>query len=614
MDLLLIRRAAVALALVAATAARADLFSPGELARAHAAYEGLSNCTQCHPAGKQLSAEACLACHTELKGKVAAGKGLHGRMTAEQKAACWTCHPDHQGRPFEMIEWGKEGEKGFDHKRTGWPLKGGHAPPLECAKCHEKRLLADPAVTAMLAKQPERKSWLGLPTACWRCHFDEHRGQLAEKGHECQKCHDEKAWKPAPLFDHQDSEYPLKGRHRAQVNPKIKCEDCHPKKVDEETAAGVFPAPKVPGSFAAYAPINHRSCLDCHRDPHTGRFGQRCQSCHTVEGWRIVRNAVAERQFHDKTRYPLRGAHADVECAACHNLPGRAPRFKGLLFEACTDCHYDAHFGQIAKDAPKAAGPKCDKCHTVEGFTPSHYDAEQHAKTKFPLEGGHRAVACGLCHPRQAALADKVPAALRKMLRSSRRIELFSTVSFDPPKRLDRNDRCEVCHLDPHAGQFDARAGGCPSCHKVSSFADVAFDHTKDSRYPLTGKHAQVKCAACHQPLKGGRVVRYKPLDLACAACHADVHAGQLAKVAGKPTDCERCHDTADFKKPRFKHEPPFTEYKLEGKHAKAQCVACHADVPTAPGVVTRRYKPLPSTCEGCHDDYHRGAFKGFEP
>jgi hypothetical protein len=26
------------------------------------------------------------------------------------------------------------------------------------------------------------------------------------------------------------------------------------------------------------------------------------------------------------------------------------------------------------------------------------------------------------------------------------------------------------------------------------------------------------------------------------------------------------------------------------------------------------RYKPLPSRCQGCHADFHQGAFRGYVP
>ncbi|MEI7706515.1 MAG: cytochrome c3 family protein, partial [Deltaproteobacteria bacterium] len=91
--------------LVAVTAfpllARADLVSPGELSRAHEKLEGLQNCTKCHQAGQQFSAEKCLECHKELRASISAGKGFHGR-SSEKK--CETCHHEHQGRGFALVD------------------------------------------------------------------------------------------------------------------------------------------------------------------------------------------------------------------------------------------------------------------------------------------------------------------------------------------------------------------------------------------------------------------------------------------------------------------------------------------------------------------------------
>jgi hypothetical protein len=107
-------------------------------------------------------------------------------------------------------------------------------------------------------------------------------------------------------------------------------------------------------------------------------------------------------------------------------------------------------------------------------------------------------------------------------------------------------------------------------------------------------------------------MVRYRPLETACAGCHADPHAGQLA--AGGRTDCARCHGAEDWKKTRFAHAPPFTTYQLEGKHARVACEKCHPAVPVGRGVEVRRYKPLPTACEACHQDFHHGAMRGVEP
>ncbi len=48
----------------------AQFFSPGPLAKPHASLEGLANCSKCHQEQKGLAASLCLACHTELAGRV----------------------------------------------------------------------------------------------------------------------------------------------------------------------------------------------------------------------------------------------------------------------------------------------------------------------------------------------------------------------------------------------------------------------------------------------------------------------------------------------------------------------------------------------------------------
>ena len=40
--------------------------SPGDLSKAHASLEGVSNCTKCHTVGKKVTSEKCLDCHKEI--------------------------------------------------------------------------------------------------------------------------------------------------------------------------------------------------------------------------------------------------------------------------------------------------------------------------------------------------------------------------------------------------------------------------------------------------------------------------------------------------------------------------------------------------------------------
>jgi hypothetical protein len=645
--------AAVALVLVASSSspARAQFFSPGPLARPHAALEGLERCSKCHEEQKGLSARLCLDCHTELAGRVAKGTGFHGRLPAAKKQECQSCHPDHRGLDFSMIEW-EGGRDKFDHRKTGWPLKGGHTK-ARCDDCHQRRLIVDPAIRHLFDQQPRRATLLGAAARCDGCHFDEHRGQLAR---DCQKCHDEAAWKPAPTFDHQATTYPLLGKHR-----DVACAKCHPAANDERTPANAFPKPRA-AAFMQMKPIDHKTCESCHDDPHNGSLGPACSSCHSEAGWKLIKSAKGQDTgFHDKTRFPLRGGHIGVACRSCHGpFPGQAARFKGLAFGACSDCHQDAHLGQL-RPKPPAKVVACDGCHTVNAFAPVRYELEQHQTTRFPLEGAHGMVACRGCHPIDDALAARIPAGVRQTLRARRRPERFSFAVLRPKKSPQA---CLGCHEDVHRGQF-AEAGNkigdnCAECHQTKSFADLTFDHDKDSRFPLTGKHARTACAACHKPQRIGAgpgtaaapatAIRYKPLDLGCGSCHADYHQGQfvlarpLGRQAGaalvsavaatatvtatvtatatatppkraKARDCDFCHPTSGFKQTLFDHnDARFTSYALDGRHARVDCARCHPTVVVAPEVQTVRYRPLPRACEDCHVDFHHGEFRGFEP
>ncbi|MGC4114757.1 MAG: hypothetical protein QM765_09135 [Myxococcales bacterium] len=589
--------ALLSMALPAGTA-RADMFSPGELAAPHASLEGLKSCTSCHAEGQQLSPERCLACHKELAPRIAAGKGFHGRM-AEKDRACETCHPEHRGRAAALVEW-QPSKKGFDHGKTGFVLAGKHAG-LDCDKCHDKRQIADPAVRAMLDKNPGAQTMLGLPTRCNACHFDEHRGQT---GSDCDRCHDETRFKPPKHFEHEKTAFPLEGKHQA-----VACDKCHPKDEDTRTPKDAFPAPRA-SSYLRFKNVAHANCTDCHKDPHQNRFGPNCVSCHTPDGWKTVRDLSKERGFHDKTRFPLKGAHASARCESCH---GKPQRFKGIAFARCGDCHPDAHVGQLVDPNAPGKGPDCSKCHDLVAFKPARYELEDHDQAAFKLEGAHRAVACSLCHKQDPKLAEKVPAATRKKLRTQRRPERFSFARFDV-----KAGRCEDCHANPHAGQMSSPQG-CAGCHGPQGFSPPKFDHQKDSRFPLLGKHQGVACGRCHrkEPGPDGKLkTHYKPLDLACDGCHANPHAAQFADTTRSPsrTDCARCHSVEGYKPvAQFEHAPPATTFALEGKHAQVACEKCHPEVEVGPGLKARRFKPLPHACPDCHEDYHRGAFAGRE-
>jgi hypothetical protein len=132
-------------------------------------------------------------------------------------------------------------------------------------------------------------------------------------------------------FDHDLTRCPLLGKHA-----EIVCDDCH------ETHA-FHDAPE--------------QCIDCHGDDdvHTARLGSDCGLCHTPLDW------AAWRFDHDsQTAFALAGAHAGLDCHACHRVPVEAARIS--LPGTCISCHRsdDVHRGQFGDD--------CAECHTTESF------------------------------------------------------------------------------------------------------------------------------------------------------------------------------------------------------------------------------------------------------
>jgi hypothetical protein len=273
---------------------------------------------------------------------------------------------------------------------------------------------------------------------------------------------------------------------------------------------------------------------------------------------------------HSKTAYPLTGRHAGMSCEKCH-VPGRPMRLK---HDRCTDCHADAHAGPLAR---RADGGRCESCHDVNGFRPARFGPEDHAKTAYPLLGAHLAVACDQCHRPGIAGAGRSPA-----------VPLHFASS-----------RCTDCHKDPHQGQLErfVAKGGCEACHRVDSWRQVAFDHAQ-TRYPLTGSHARVACGPCHRPAGGPAPLRFAGVPLVCEGCHRDPHQGQFAR-GSSGSACDRCHTTDNLKASRFDHSRD-AAYHLDGAHARLACSACHRPE-TRGGATFVRYKPLPTTCSGCH-------------
>jgi hypothetical protein len=359
-----------------------------------------------------------------------------------------------------------------------------------------------------------------------------------------------------------------------------KCLDCH-KPIAERIAQ----------KKGVHATVGTKNCGECHKD----HFGADFDAVHfDTVGF-----------DHHKAGFELAGGHARKACRDCHRpeyvadaavrreagAHGRLASTYLGLGTTCVGCHRDddPHAGQFPDQG-------CEECHAeVDWKKPDRFD---HAKTRYPLRGKHVDVACRDCH---------VPIPGRKGA-----LELTG-LAFGT---------CAACHQkdDPHAGQFAARR--CDECHRETGWKSLSrFDHSA-TKYPLTGRHADVACQKCHTPIPGrAGALKLTGLEFGtCLACHQsdDPHGGRLG------TNCADCHTTggwratgdAAFEK-TFDHAR--TRFALHGKHATLECAACHdaarprdQDIALTFVAATRtRAYPVPeaSQCTSCHVDYHQGAF-----
>jgi len=303
-------------------------------------------------------------------------------------------------------------------------------------------------------------------------------------------------------------------------------------------------------------------CKDCHKDVakdilelhgfHGKQKDQKdCKECHTDHKGRNAKIVILkDTEFdHNQSDFQLKGGHLKdkVKCKDCHIPP---KKFREAPSD-CNACHKkdDKHKGSL--------GPDCAKCHEEKDWkTTTRFD---HNKTNFKLLGKHADVKCTDCHKN-----DK----------------------FKETPKL-----CNSCHKkdDKHKGDFGPK---CESCHTEKNWKEIIFDHTKQTKYPLLGKHKETKCTSCHK----GDIYKEK-LQTACISCHKkdDKHKGQLGPK------CESCHTEKSWKDILFDHAKK-TKYPLLGKHLTTSCKSCH----------TEDYKKkLPMDCYSCHkkDDKHKDNF-----
>lgn len=504
--------------------------SPGDLTKAHANLEGMSNCTKCHELGEKVYNSKCLDCHSEIKTLINSGRGYHTSSDVKGKE-CYSCHSEHHGRNFRIINFDT---KKFDHSKTGFVLKGAHTK-AECTDCHQTKFISDSKL------KKKSSTYLGLDNKCTNCHEDFHQNTLSDN---CSNCHNNESFKPASLFDHNKTQFSLTGAHI-----KMDCFKCHPSEKRNSK------------DFIKFKNVNFSTCASCHKDPHQGKFGANCQSCHSTNSFQQINSGSFD---HNKTKFSLAGKHKSVKCDNCH----KEGLNKKLKFDNCNDCHSDYHKGTFVTNGTVS---NCNQCHTESGFTPSTFGVEQHSTAAFKLTGMHLAVPCISCHNKDGESWK------------------FRQIGL----------KCIDCHQNIHGKELTTRYlpdSDCTSCHSSDSWKTISFDHNKTD-FKLQGKHSNAVCADCHY--KRGEtksVFIFASVKADCEYCHTDIHFGQFKK--GDSSDCSECHNFNSWKPEKFDHEK--TRFSLRGAHLKLKCNQCHK-FENNNGNSFIKYKLEDFKCATCH-------------
>jgi hypothetical protein len=245
----------------------------------------------------------------------------------------------------------------FRHPDT-YPLLGAHARAA-CGDCH-------------------KTTFQGTPRDCVACHRADYAATRnpnhAASGFPttCNSCHGMEGWQPARFVDHSRTRFPLTGAHQ-----QADCAQCH-----------------VNGRFAG----TPTDCYSCHQQNYqgttnpnhvAGNFPTTCQACHSTTAWQ-----PASSIDHNRTRFPLTGAHGGTPCASCH-VGGR---YAGTPTD-CFSCH-QSNYNSTSNPNHRAANfpTQCQNCHSTSAWRPANFD---HDGAFFPIYSGrHRGAwsSCQDCH------------------------------------------------------------------------------------------------------------------------------------------------------------------------------------------------------------------------
>ena len=447
------------------------------------------SCNTCHTNGYSNAPIQCYACHTSNYTTAVPGHTAAGISTE-----CQSCHNTSAWNPSD-----------FKHNITGFDLTGQHKT-LGCSSCHN-------GTTS------------GLNPNCISCHQTDYNNapnhQTQKYPTTCEMCHSTSAWTPSS-FNHQTTAFPLTGAHTT-----VQCSSCH--------TNGFTNTPT--------------DCYSCHqndynntKDPNhvTGNFSKVCSDCHSTSSWD---NATVD---HNKTAFPLTGAHVNVSCSNCHtNGYSNTPI-------QCYACHTSSYTTAVPSHTAAGISTECQSCHNTSAWNPSDF---KHITTGFDLTGQHKTLDCSACH--KGTTSGSIP-------------------------------NCISCHQTDYNNapnhQTQRYPTTCEMCHSTSAWIPSSFNH-QTTAFPLTGAHTTVQCSSCHT-----NGFTNTPTD--CYSCHQNDYNNTTDpnhQQSGFPKECQTCHSTTSWSGATFDHST--TGFQLTGAHTTVQCSSCH----------TNGYSNTPTDCYSCH-------------
>ena len=218
-------------------------------------------------------------------------KSPHGTLSIE----CTDCHSTDNWHDLPPT-------MRFDHATTGFALRGQHQA-VSCKGCH---------VTLQFS---------GTPRACTGCHFADYQKapaidhRVAGFSMDCASCHTEESLSWRGSFDHDRTQFPIRGIHQA-----VACAACHT-------------ANRYKGTPSA--------CVACHMKEYQATttpnhvvagFSIQCATCHRALMWQPA-------SFFPHPYFPI----------------GKGDRHSPGVWNSCADCH-------LAQ--PNYKTFECIYCHT----------------------------------------------------------------------------------------------------------------------------------------------------------------------------------------------------------------------------------------------------------